>query len=264
LKNYYFILKISIYARDADIKRAYRQLAFQYHPDKNASPEAESIIKELNEAYEVLSDPQKKLVYDQQLITGRAPKVEPARAPNRDPRYRPNPAGYGFRKSSKKKELQELMQSYVPLALNISRFTLLCCVVLLCDFTLPVNKRKETIVELSKVYGGYGENDVRMRASDGKIYKLGKVTMDELVGNSYVLICTSPLLGISKRVENEKGTRYRIPVSIYGNFLFFPGIWLITSLLGVFYKNGIEFHFNLGLVNLLFVFFNLIAVYISS
>jgi len=256
-------LGVNIYARDADIKRAYRKLALQYHPDKNPSADANSIIREVNEAYEVLSDPQRKLLYDQLLVTGEKPQVEPARPSHRDPRYRSKPPGYGFPKSSEKKELQELMQGYLPLAFKISRFTLFCCFVLLCDFVLPVNKRKETIVDLSGVYDRYGQSGVRLRASDGKIYKLGKGTMDELVNNSYVVICTSPLLGISKRVENEKGMRYRIPVSVYGNFLFFPGIWLVTSMLGVFYKKGIEFRFNLGLVNLLFIIFNLIAVYLS-
>jgi curved DNA-binding protein CbpA len=40
LKNYYFILQISIHARDADIKRAYRRLALLYHPDRNPSMDA--------------------------------------------------------------------------------------------------------------------------------------------------------------------------------------------------------------------------------
>jgi len=64
-KDYYKILGVSKDASEEDIKKAYRRLALQYHPDKNKSPEAEEKFKEINEAYEVLSDPEKRRIYDQ-------------------------------------------------------------------------------------------------------------------------------------------------------------------------------------------------------
>ncbi|KAF7491545.1 DnaJ -like protein subfamily B member 4 [Sarcoptes scabiei] len=64
-KNYYDILGISKKATDDEIKKAYRQLALKYHPDKNKSPEAEEKFKLVAEAYEVLSDKKKREVYDQ-------------------------------------------------------------------------------------------------------------------------------------------------------------------------------------------------------
>lgn len=63
-KDYYNILGVSKSASADEIKRAYRKLAHQYHPDK-AGKEFESKFKDLNEAYQVLSDPQKKARYDQ-------------------------------------------------------------------------------------------------------------------------------------------------------------------------------------------------------
>ncbi len=63
-KDYYEVLGVG---RDADIeaiKKAYRTLAKSYHPDVNKTPEAEEKFKELSEAYEVLSDPQKRQQYD--------------------------------------------------------------------------------------------------------------------------------------------------------------------------------------------------------
>lgn len=63
--NYYEILGVSKNATDADIKRAYRKLALQWHPDRNKTAEATEKFKEINKAYEVLSDPKKKEVYDQ-------------------------------------------------------------------------------------------------------------------------------------------------------------------------------------------------------
>ncbi|KAI9301435.1 hypothetical protein BJ944DRAFT_243274 [Cunninghamella echinulata] len=64
-KDYYKILGLSKDATETEIKKAYRKLALQYHPDKNAGDEtAETKFKEVGEAYTILSDPQKKHQYD--------------------------------------------------------------------------------------------------------------------------------------------------------------------------------------------------------
>ena len=64
-RNYYEILGVSRDTEAAAIKRAYRQLARQYHPDVNqGNAEAENKFKEMNEAYEVLSDPERRGQYD--------------------------------------------------------------------------------------------------------------------------------------------------------------------------------------------------------
>jgi len=64
-KDYYAILGVKKGAGDDELKKAYRKLALKYHPDKNKSPGAEEKFKEIGEAYDVLSDPKKKQVYDQ-------------------------------------------------------------------------------------------------------------------------------------------------------------------------------------------------------
>jgi len=63
-KDYYKTLGISKSASEDDIKKAYRKMALNYHPDKNKSPGAEEKFKEVAEAYEVLSDPEKRKLYD--------------------------------------------------------------------------------------------------------------------------------------------------------------------------------------------------------
>lgn len=65
-KDYYEVLGLQKGASDDEIKKAFRKLAIKYHPDKNqGNKEAEEKFKEINEAYQVLSDPQKKAQYDQ-------------------------------------------------------------------------------------------------------------------------------------------------------------------------------------------------------
>lgn len=66
LKDYYRMLGVARDASPEDIKRAFRRLAMQYHPDRNPenTKEAEAKFKEISEAYEVLSDEQKRWQYD--------------------------------------------------------------------------------------------------------------------------------------------------------------------------------------------------------
>jgi molecular chaperone DnaJ len=64
VSEFYALLGVTREATEVDIKKAYRKLAMEYHPDRNPAPEAEARFKEITEAYEVLRDPQKRSAYD--------------------------------------------------------------------------------------------------------------------------------------------------------------------------------------------------------
>ncbi|MFQ6620813.1 hypothetical protein Gotur_001602 [Gossypium turneri] len=79
--DYYKILKVSSNVNDEDLKKAYKRLAMKWHPDKNPlnNEDAEAKFKQIVEAYEVLSDPQKRAVYDrygEEGLKGVAPPPE--------------------------------------------------------------------------------------------------------------------------------------------------------------------------------------------
>lgn len=90
--NYYGVLGVSRTATEEDIKKSYRKLAREYHPDINKGPDAESKFKEINLAYDTLSDSLKRADYDQTLadtgVRGAAPAG--AGAPGG---YGPRPGG---------------------------------------------------------------------------------------------------------------------------------------------------------------------------
>lgn len=69
-KNYYEVLGVSRDATADEIKKAFRKLARKYHPDVSKEPDAEKRMKEINEAYAVLSDPEKRAAYDQLAAQG--------------------------------------------------------------------------------------------------------------------------------------------------------------------------------------------------
>jgi len=63
-RDFYLILGVERTASDAQIKSAFRKLAQQWHPDVNTDPAAQERFKEINEAYQVLSDPERRSRYD--------------------------------------------------------------------------------------------------------------------------------------------------------------------------------------------------------
>ena len=69
-RDYYEVLGVDRNASDEDIKKAFRKCAMQYHPDRNHEPDAADKFKEVNEAYQVLSDPEKRSAYDRYGMAG--------------------------------------------------------------------------------------------------------------------------------------------------------------------------------------------------
>jgi curved DNA-binding protein CbpA len=259
LKNYYFILGVTIYARDSEIKSRYRKLALKYHPDKNSSADAESVFKEINEAYEVLSDPQRKLLYDQMLI-GIEPPVQLAAPPHRDPRYRPKPPGFVHQRNSMRERIFDFMSRNLKYAVWISRATFLFSIMLLIDFSLSPKSDSQRILDRESVYGGR-YSSLKVRIDNGSTLTIsGKDAAKFRIGTD-VILYSSPLLSVPIKMEDKlKGVVARFPVSIYGNFVFVPLVLLFTSLLGTFYRKGVEHRFNLGVMNLLLLFFTLLCL----
>lgn len=91
MKTYYEVLEVGRSASEEEIKRAYHRLALQYHPDKNKSEEAAERMRQINEAYQTLSDPSARARYD---VARTAP--QPGRRSAATGYARPPGADYGY------------------------------------------------------------------------------------------------------------------------------------------------------------------------
>ena len=168
MKDYYAILGVRENAGAAEIKRAYRLLAVKYHPDKNPSAEAEEIFKEVNEAYDVLSDLNKKFFYDQrrynplQDIVAEEPVTK-----HRDPRYRPRHQGAPRRPEKSAQYL--LMEKWNKYALWINIAGIVVASLYAIDYVLPYRVSKETVIDIVTVRGRRGGFEYfRVKTESGK------------------------------------------------------------------------------------------------
>lgn len=263
MKNYYFILSLNIYASDAEIKRAYRKLAIQFHPDKNKSPEAEEIFKEVNEAYEVLGDPIRKAIYDQMLRGEQTVEQQSESPKHRDPRYRPRPKDEQPRprRPTHREEILAMMAENLRYALIVSRLTLLFSAVLIADYSMPPVK-EVTEVRSERVTATRYNKSFKLEFGDGKTITVSKEAARKLVRANRLVIYRSAWFSVPLTIEDEQ-THYKSPVevSIYSTFIFWPILLLLTSLVGTFYWKGVEFRFNVAIVN--FILFLLTLVFLQ-
>lgn len=252
MKDYYAIIQVDRKASDADIKKAFRKLAVKYHPDKNPSLEAEDLFKEINEAYEVLSNPASRLDYDQRL-------GNPGFYSYADVR----PQRQTYRGPSEKVMLQKSLLRYSQL---LFYFGCLWCSILIVDYTMPeehiqgkvtTDITKNSILRVNK--------PKKLLSTDiGKDFDITPRELKHFPFDTDVHIYKSPLLSAVIRVENYNGTFVVNNLgSIYRNFSFAPIILFLGCMIGLIIKKGVEFHVNLGIVVFLLMILNIVLLYSS-
>ena len=252
--DYYQVLGVKYSATYDEIKRAYRRLAVLYHPDKNHDPGAESIFKNINEAYDVLGDPAKKRLYDLRMY---APFTEVAEDPprHRDPAYRPSRAR--SRNKSDRDRLKDLMSQYMPLVLRMMQFSFFVSLLIVVDYMLPVRNNPMQIIE-TNVRRTYTRNYATtwwvIRTDGGHVIDVPYEFSDHFANGRRIELLTTPLFNVPRRVQSET-LAVRLNKSIYGNFLFAPIALFIFSVLGLMFRKNVEIGFNLGVTCILILIF---------
>ena len=255
-RDYYEALGVKKDASADEIKKAFRKKAVALHPDKGGDEKA---FKEVNEAYEVLGDPQRKFEYDR-LLRGGEP-VTPVEH-RRDPRFRRGPVAR--ESASKRKEVLDLMRQYLKYAVMFSRLALLFSAALIADYTLPSKKTREEVVSI-KSKTSRREPVSKLSLQDGNVINLRPDKAAMFDEGTAVFLYSSAWFSVPLEIEDE-GSHFKVRIlgSIYGNFIFLPIVLLITSLVGAFWRKGVEFRFNLGVVNGLLMLLSFIFLRIHN
>lgn len=264
MKNYYETLGIPLQASEEEIKRAYRRLAVAFHPDKNSSVEAGIIIKEINEAYEVLGDSQKRYQYDLQLANPHL--LQDPRSRHRDPAYRRRyQPGYKAPLPTPSPRM-ELMRQSLGFMRAVSFFGLFCALVLGADYFLPPMILRERVIidmqEIRKILAG-NSGDLLVTAK-GHHFPVRFHELKYFPEASRVKVYTSRIFSLLICVESEVGD-YQINnlATIYRNFSFGPIVLFLFSVAALVGSKGVEFRFTIGIAIMMMLLLDLIFVLIS-
>ncbi len=257
MKDFYQILGVNQQASDTEIKKAFRRLATVHHPDKSENENANAIFQEINEAYQVLGNPERRQLYDY-LIRHQleAWLFEEQPAPPRPyqsytPPVRQNPA--------------ELYKPYLKFALWATRGALLVCLVILLDIVLPYRIRTETIQAIPlenelRLFGGYESASTSLLVTENETLPISRDDEAGFSDGNQIMIYKTPILNSFIKVVNLDNQMYKAGASynIYTVFVFMPIILTITSLIGTFYQKDTEFTLKIGIANFTF---SLLTIY---
>jgi hypothetical protein len=263
MKDYYLILGVERTASDRDIKRTYRRLAILYHPDKNPSGGAEAQFKEINEAYEVLSDPPSRAAYDERLNNTGSYSLFDAPPFQRDQTYNRKTTQ---RRSTGPSERTLFMQSMLKFSRLLFFFGCFCCGVLIVDYLMPATVQHEVVTsDMSNLSRLISTETVDLLVTDHKHhFHVLPSEMAHFPTGSTLRIYTSSMLSALVKVENHDGTFIvNNLASIYRNFSFAPIMLLLTCMAGLIIRRGLEFHVNLGIVVFLLMILNIVFLFTS-
>ena len=253
MKDYYQILRVRRGANAAEIRRAYRVLVQQLHPDINPDPAAHELIKEVNEAYEVLGDPAKKQEYDYKLENPYAAVFEVPQEPkHRDPAYQRKTY---YHKPTGKPTQREMMERYIHFTTKVYWAGFVLSIILITDLVLPPRVITDTITDFSSSRNVRSRTEY-LNTTGGEHIKISSRKEDRLEWGQQIEIVKSRMLSclIEIRVP-EYGTTVTNLSSIYANFRFVLWILTLFSLIGVTTKGLIEFRFNLGIMTFFVLIF---------
>jgi hypothetical protein len=259
VKDYYAILGVDHTASHSDIKKAYRKLAIAYHPDKNSSSDAKSRFQEINEAYDVLSDAERRAWYDTRLANPLEDLFSEPRKPHPDPAYRRKrrPAPSSGRQEPPATYV--LMRDSLKYLMWISRVGLLITSLFFLDYFLPYEKVERSIVGIHSVRSIRGEVYHVVTTDAGEKVKLYDLHPMAFADGKIVTSVTT-IYGSITSVSNTSGTYISWVAYMYTTLIFLPIVLFVISILASVYRTRVEFCFNLNVTAFILVIINLILI----
>ncbi len=185
--------------------------------------------------------------------------LEPAYGYHRDPGYRPWLRKPGPRKPTPYEEILAMMASHLKYAVIASRCMLVFAIVIALDFILPKTQHEEKVVGYNLSAAG----TYQMELNDGSVVNISKKTMRKLKGKS-MTISRTIFFGVPYRLTDKEKNSASVEISIYGNFIFGPLALLLTSLVGVLHRKGVELRFNLGVASAVLAMLNIVFLHVHK
>lgn len=262
MKDYYEILGITKEATQREIRNAYRRLVVLYHPDKNPDPAAQEKIRDINLAYDVLGDEEKRRAYDLRFVTAWTEMIreEPVTPRHRDPRYRRKPPGY---RPPPKPTQHDLMVNYLPYTIYICYAGLLLTSLLFVDRILPFKVTQEEILLVYSTHSARNHDKMYdvITTSWGKKIIVYNGEAERFLTETELKVITTRLFAIPMEVVGITTHETLELAYIYRNFIFFPLFLFVTSLLAVILRKKVEFSFNMSIVNAIVLILNLYFIF---
>jgi len=225
MKDYYQVLGISMDATADQVKYAYRKLAVLYHPDVSTVPDADKRIKEINEAYNVLSSPQRRANYD--LSLSKPATNLKVWAPEYKQSYRPSDSHSKARKTHGNKSLPRFLVKVMPTVRWLSALALAWCLFLAVDLLLPAHSANQVIAKM------YFSGDVQIIETRSGKYAVPITDHIKYKRNEEIVVQLSSLLRVPRRIQAVGHKPSKLLVSIYGDLIVIPGLLGILAVLGI-------------------------------
>jgi curved DNA-binding protein CbpA len=251
MKDYYKILEVSPNATQDEIKKAYRRLAFKYHPDKNNSPMAQALIQEINVAYDVIGDVKKRETYNFRYNSRNTsyPPVNKTSNKKRTTPYTPPRATY-------KKKVQRFdFPGWAEKGRYVSAFILFYCVLIGIDYYIS-SEYKNTVVEKMEIFAHRTRRSTSHFTFHIQSTKVNFEVSSEAVNfgeGDTINVDISPLFGFIKSIERIKNREvYALDhiISFYSPIIFMIFLLAGTSLAAILIKAP-ETSFNFSTSNLI-------------
>ncbi len=256
MKDYYKTLGVSASATASEIKKAFRNLAVRYHPDKNPSPDAKSRFQEISEAYDVLGDAAKRAQYDARLANPLEELFQQPVQTHRDPAYRRRRARQPPR-SQEPPASYILMRDSLKYVIWISRVGLVVATLFFVDYFLPYQHEDESIAEIYSMRSRNRHVYYVLETHTGREIKIYEKVSGFTAGSKITLAIT-PIYGSVMSVSNPTGS-YKAG-HMYRALIFFPIVLFINSLMALIYRKRMEFCFNLNVTACILLIINLILI----
>jgi hypothetical protein len=249
MKDYYQILRVNRNASPETIKDAYRRLAKQYHPDVNSSPDAEQIFKEVNEAYEILGDPGKRLLYDNPVYIENVQPASPDPV-HRDPAYRNKRRPPSYHESDAQR-LKRLKEEYKIWFLRACQVGLVFSVLIALDVVIPSATSEEEITD-AKYYRGSRRNSAKYELVTDQDRKFTLYPEDysrlKWEVHSIIVLQISPIFSNVLSIKSKGPSEPVWIARIYTRLSFFPIIMFVASCAGILFRVHTDVVLNCGTI----------------